>query len=227
MIKLKNHNHDVPATCDDHTMSVADFVTSVSEIKVPPPAGRSMATSWWLQKWPPTPARQSRSASRKALAGACRVHLRVLRRTPCKEAGSRGGSHRALGSALRSDPPPSPILQRMWETASLGSQWLAPAFHVRRPCVYLLAPLAPPVDAVSCGFRWLASASQFATASTVCFTLREGPQAGPNFVGCDSVSDIKLGLCAQVSNCRSRDATTLPSHGRRRTGAGPHMCVLP
>ena len=103
MIKLKNHN--VPATGDDHTMSVADFVASVSEIKVPPPAGRSMATSWWLQKWPPTPARQSRSASRKALAGACRVHLRVLRRTPCKEAGSRGGSHRTPGSALRSDPP--------------------------------------------------------------------------------------------------------------------------
>jgi hypothetical protein len=181
-----------------------------------------MATSWWLQKWPPTPARQSRSAGRKALAGACRVHLRVSRRTPCKEAGSRGGSHRTPGSALRSDP--TPILQRMRETAKLFSRWLVLAFHVRRPCVYLLAPLAPPVGAVSCGFRRLASAS---TASTVCFALREGPPAGPNFVVRDSVSDIKLGLCAQVSNCRSRDATTLPSHGRRRTSAGPHMCVLP
>ena len=27
--------------------------------------------------------------------------------------------------------------------------------------------------------------------------------------------------------CGFRDATALPSHGRRRTGAGPHMCVLP
>ena len=48
MIKLRNHN--IPATGDDHTMSVADFVASVSEIKAPPPAGQSMATSWWLQK---------------------------------------------------------------------------------------------------------------------------------------------------------------------------------
>ena len=32
---------------------------------------------------------------------------------------------------------PTPILQMMWETASLGNRWLAPAFHVRRPNVYL------------------------------------------------------------------------------------------
>ena len=106
-------------------------------------------------------------------------------------------------------------------------RWLAAAFHVRRPCVYLLASLAQPVGAVtvSCGFRWLASASLSATASTVCFALRGGPPAGPNFVVRDSVSDIKLGLCAHVSNCRSRNATDLLGHGQHRAGARPHMCM--
>ena len=104
-------------------------------------------------------------------------------------------------------------------------RWLAAAFHVRRPCVYLLASLAQPVGAVSCGFRWLASASLSATASTVFFALRGGPPAGPNFVVRDSVSDIKLGLCAQVSNCRSRNATDLLGHGQHRAGARPHMCM--
>ena len=55
---------------------------------------------------PPTPDCHLRRAGRKALEGACRVHLRVQRRTPCKEA---GGSHRTPGSALRSDPPNPPV----------------------------------------------------------------------------------------------------------------------
>ena len=38
----------------------------------------------------PTPDRHLRRAGRKALEGACRVHLRVQRRTPRKEAGGRG-----------------------------------------------------------------------------------------------------------------------------------------
>ncbi len=107
---------------------------------------------------------------RRQGTGRC-VHLWVSRRTLAKKRGAGGGSHRTRGSALSSDPP---ILQRMWETASLGSRWLAPAFHVRRPCVYLLAPLALPVGAVSCCFRRLALASQSATASAVCSALRGG-----------------------------------------------------
>ncbi len=38
----------------------------------------------------PTPDRHLRRAGRKALEGACRIHLRVQRRTPRKEAGGRG-----------------------------------------------------------------------------------------------------------------------------------------
>lgn len=82
--------------------------------------------------------------------------VRAARTSGCREdpqqRGRGSGSVPTVPRGLLCAVTPIPILQRMWETAKSDGRWLALAFHVKRLCVFHLAPLALPLVAISFGY---------------------------------------------------------------------------